>query len=175
MCNALGVADDAIMSGLQSMTANENPGRCNLFNVNGCEVLLDFAHNPEGMAGIFDIASKHPAKRRILCFGQAGDRTDRLIQELAQKAWSIGLEHVIISELSDYLRGREPGEVYDLLRSELLKSGAREDQISHNQLESESLAEALTMAQEGDLIIMLALGEAKALLKTLNELGESLL
>ena len=175
LCSALGVADAAIVSGLQSMTANENPGRCNLFSVNGCEVLLDFAHNPEGMAGIFDIASKHPAKRRILCFGQAGDRTDRLIQELAQRAWSIGLEHVIISELSDYLRGREPGEVYDLLRSELLKSGAREDQISHNQLESESLAEALTMAQEGDLIIMLALGEAKALLKTLNELGESVL
>jgi UDP-N-acetylmuramyl tripeptide synthase len=175
MCHALGVADSAITAGLKSMTAKDNPGRCNLFRVDDFEVLLDFAHNPDAMLGLFDIASKRPARRRILCFGQAGDRTDELIKELAYRAWDIGLEHVIISELGDYLRGREEGEVIALLHDELVRAGAREDQISFNRLESESLDQALGMAQTGDLVIMLALSEAKELIEKLNTIGESLI
>lgn len=173
LCNALGVKDDAIVSGLESMTSNENPGRCNLFRVNGCEVLLDFAHNPDAMNGIFEIARHHPAKRRVLCFGQAGDRTDGLIKQLARGAWSIGLDRIIISELGAYTRGRKTGEVYALLREELLRVGARDNQISYHQKESESLDEALTWAQPGDLVIMLALGESNELIHKLSEIGES--
>jgi UDP-N-acetylmuramyl tripeptide synthase len=173
LCNALGVNDDAIVSGLVSMTSNENPGRCNLFRVNGCEVLLDFAHNPDAMNVIFEIARHHPAKRRVLCFGQAGDRTDGLIKQLARGAWTIGLDRIIISELGAYTRGREAGEVYALLREELLRVGASENQISYHQKESESLDEALAWAQPGDLVIMLALGESNELIHKLTEIGES--
>jgi UDP-N-acetylmuramyl tripeptide synthase len=98
-----------------------------------------------------------PAKRRILCFGQAGDRTDTQIRELARSAWSIGLDRVIISELEAYARGRGRGEVYAILREELIDCGARASQIQHFDDESESFDVALKWARPGDLVILLAL------------------
>jgi cyanophycin synthetase len=172
LSGGLGIPDEAIVAGLQSMTTNENPGRCNLFSIAGVDVLLDFAHNPEAMAAIFEIARDRPANRRVLCFGQAGDRTDEQIRELARGAWAIGLDRVIVSELADYRRGREPGEVYGLLKDELVRIGASTSQISHNELESESFAHALAWAEPGDFIIMLALGDATSLLRTIKALSD---
>lgn len=168
LCSALGAPDAAIVGGLRSMTANENPGRCNLFDIDGVGVLVDFAHNPQAMAAIFDIASARPAKRRALCFSQAGDRTDRQIRELARGAWDIGLDQVFVSELADYYRGREAGEVFEILQNELLNAGARDDQVSHNMLEVESLDAALAWARPGDLVIMLALGDSANILQTVK-------
>lgn len=163
VAHALGVPDEVIAAGLTSMSVNANPGRCNVYKVGGAEVLLDFAHNPEAMAALFEMARLRPARRRAICFGQAGDRTDKQIRELARGAWSIGLDKVVVSELASYHRGRAAGEVYGLLRDELLARGADPGQVSHNETEAESLTEALDWAEPGDLVIMLALGEAAAL------------
>ena len=100
---------DAIREGLRTMQQDENPGRCNLFELDDRSVIVDFAHNPAAMAALFDIARAIPAERRVLCFGQAGDRTDELIRELARDAWTIGLDRVVVSELPKYHRGREHG------------------------------------------------------------------
>lgn len=163
LAHALGVPDAVIAAGLTSMPVEANPGRSNLYQVGGAEVLLDFAHNPEAMAALFEMARLRPAKRRVLCFGQAGDRTDAQIRELARGAWAIGLDKVVVSELATYHRGREEGEVYGLIRDELLDCGAAPEQVSHNDTEAESLSEALAWAEPGDAVIMLALGEAAAL------------
>lgn len=154
----LGLPVDKIGRGLVSMSQDANPGRSNLYDVNGIEVLVDFAHNPQAMQALFAMASSVPAKRRVLCFGQAGDRTDAQIRALARSAWSIGLDMAIISELSDYRRGREAGEVFGILRDELLQLGARDDQIQHFQEERQSFDAALQWAQPGDLVVILDLG-----------------
>lgn len=171
LTRAMGVADDAIVSGLASMMPNDNPGRCNLYTVDGTEVLLDFAHNPDAMEALFELATARPEKHRILCFGQAGDRTEEQIRELARGAWAIGLDHIIVSELADYYRGRTEGEVFAIIRDELLASGARENQISHNDIESDSLAEALERSGPGDLVIMLALADSSNLQAQLREMS----
>jgi UDP-N-acetylmuramyl tripeptide synthase len=153
------------------MQQDENPGRCNIYDLNGFKVLIDFAHNPAAMSALFDMASAIPAKRRALCFGQAGDRTDELIRELARDAWAIGLDRVVVSELAKYYRGRESGEVFAIIRDELTRQGATAEQIGHNDEELKSLEEALSWAQPGDLVIMLALGGAKPIQDRLRELG----
>lgn len=153
----IGATIEQLRAGLTSMQPQDNPGRCNLYEVNGFKVLVDFAHNPHAMQALFDMARALPAQRRILCFGQAGDRTDKQIRELARSAWAIGLDRVIISELEDYARGRKNGEVYAILREELIDCGARANQIRHYQDESDSFDEALTWAKPGDLVILLAL------------------
>jgi len=51
------------------------------------------------MQALFDMADGLPARRRVLCFGQAGDRPDDLIRKLARSAWAIGLDRVIVPEL----------------------------------------------------------------------------
>ena len=123
------------------------------------------------MSGAAGVASAIPAKRRALCFGQAGDRTDKLIQELARDAWSIGLDRVVVSELAAYHRGREQGEVFEIIRDELVKAGAIPSQIMHFETEMESFLSAISWAEPGDLVIMLALAGALPIQEKLKELG----
>ncbi|MGI9220199.1 MAG: Mur ligase family protein [Woeseiaceae bacterium] len=156
----LGADLQDVRSGLMSITQDDNPGRCNVYDIDGFKVLVDFAHNPHAMQALFGMAQGLPAKRRVLCFGQAGDRPDKAIRELARDAFAIGLDKVIVSELADYHRGREAGEVFSIIKDELLLCGAKEEQILHFEEETESLAAAMDWAEAGDLVIMLALGGA---------------
>jgi UDP-N-acetylmuramyl tripeptide synthase len=154
---AMGVSVADIRHGLTTMTQEENPGRGNVFEVDGFKVIIDFAHNPQAIEALLDMAAAMQGRRKVLCFAQAGDRPDELIRELARNAWEKGLDRVIVSELAHYYRGRGPGEVYGLIKDELLRCGAHEDQIEHNDEEFESFDSALAWAQPGDLVIMLAL------------------
>ncbi|MDJ0699715.1 MAG: Mur ligase family protein [Woeseiaceae bacterium] len=167
----LGVSLEDIRAGLASMSQGDNPGRCNIYDVGGRTVLVDFAHNPGAMKALFMMAEALPGKRRVLCFGHAGDRPDDLLQEITRDAWSIGLDRVIISELAAYHRGREHGDIYRVIRDELLRIGAREDQVEHNEVEIDSFKSALDWARQGDLIIMIALASARAVRELLDELG----
>lgn len=167
----LGAPLDDIAAGLTTMQQDENPGRCNIYDLDGVKILVDFAHNPAAMSALFDMARAIPAKRRALCFGQAGDRTDSLIRELARDAWAIGLDRVEVSELAAYHRGREHGDVFGIIREMLLDLGAEDSQIVHNEEELESLQDAIDWAQPGDLVIMLALGGAAPVHARLSELG----
>lgn len=171
LAHCLGAELADIRGGLMTMSQEDNPGRCNVYEVRGRKVLIDFAHNPEAMRALFDMAEALPARRRVLCFGQAGDRPDALIRKMVRDAWAIGLQHVIVSELAKYHRGREHGEVYDVIRDELLSLGAAPDQIAHYEEESQSLDAAFEWAGEGDLIIMLALGGAAPIREQLELLG----
>ncbi|HNP63682.1 MAG TPA: Mur ligase family protein [Woeseiaceae bacterium] len=168
---SLGYPIDAIRNGLTSMDQGDNPGRCNLYTLGGVNVLVDFAHNPAAMQALFSMAKAVPARRRVLCFGQAGDRTDGLIREMTRNAWAIGLDRVIISELADYYRGRGRGDVFALMQDELMRCGADASQVLHVELEIEALVAALEWAEAGDLVIMLALASGDRVQQHLRELG----
>jgi UDP-N-acetylmuramyl tripeptide synthase len=171
LTHSLGVGLEDIRKGLTTMVQDENPGRCNLYELDGRSVLVDFAHNPAAMMALFDMARAVPAKRRVLCFGQAGDRTDELICELARDAWAIGLDRVVVSELAAYHRGRQHGEVFAIIKDELVRCGAEDFQVEHNETEMDSFMSAIEWAQPGDLVIMLALGGAAPVQARLKELG----
>jgi UDP-N-acetylmuramyl tripeptide synthase len=158
LAECLGLAPGEIREGLRTMSQESNPGRSNLFSVGGYRVLVDFAHNPDAMQALFAMARAVPARRRALCFGQAGDRTDEQIRELARSAWSIGLDLAIVSELEHYRRGREPGEVFGIIRDELIKCGAAESQVMYFEEEADSFDAALDWAGPGDLVVILDLG-----------------
>ena len=160
LTSTLGASTRDIQTGLTTMSQDENPGRCNVYTVGTRKVLVDFAHNPHAMQALFDMAQALPAKRRALCFGQAGDRPDELIREMTRAAFAIGLDQVFVSELASYHRGRQHGEVFGVIRDELLRLGLDDDQVVHHELESETLDAAMRWAQDGDLVIMLALGGA---------------
>ena len=167
----LGASVDNIRDGLLSMSADDNPGRCNVWDVDGRKVLVDFAHNHAAMQALFTMARALPGKRRVLCFGHAGDRPDDLLREVSRDAWSIGLDRVVISELAKYHRGREHGDVFKVIRDELVRIGARDAQIEHNEEEIESFRSALKWAEPGDLVIMIALASRDAVQDLLQERG----
>ncbi len=167
----LGMTPAEIGTGLSTMSQDDNPGRSNLYELDGCRVLIDFAHNPAAMQALFRMAEAIPARHRVLCFGQAGDRPDDLIEELTRDAFEIGLERVIVSELSQYHRGREEGEVFGIMRRELNRLGLGDDAIEHHGEEIDSLESALQWAGKGDLVIMLALGGSAPISARLLEKG----
>ena len=171
LCYCLGLSVDAIAAGLMTMDQGGNPGRCNIYEVGGVKVLVDFAHNPAAMRSVLNMARAIPAQRRVLCFGQAGDRPDELIRAMTRDAWAIGLDKAIVSELAGYYRGREKGVVYSIIRDELLRCGAQPSQIEHHAEELDSFTAAMTWAKPGDLVIMLALGGLAPIQERLRELG----
>lgn len=167
---SLGVGSEAIRNGLTTMEVADNPGRGNVYRVGGVTLLVDFAHNPRALRALLDTACSLSAARKALCFGQAGDRPDDLIRELARGAWQSGLDHVWVSELPKYRRGRGAGEVYAVIRDELLANGAHPDQIEHREREIESFEAALAWARPGDLILMLALERSPEFYDRLRDL-----
>ncbi len=167
----LGISPALIAEGLRSTSTHDNPGRGNLFEIEGRQILVDFAHNPQAMQALFEFARALPARRRLLSFGQAGDRPDDDIRALAHKVWAIGLERVHIVELPKYKRGREDGEVCALLRSALSEAGAAEDCIGYYDSELASLQAAIDWSQPGDLILLMALASSKEIVTRLQGLS----
>ncbi len=80
LCNVLGIADEALATGLKSFSgdADVNPGRGNLFEKNGIRIFLDFAHNEHGVKAISDTVRAFKARRHLVLIGQAGDRNVRV-------------------------------------------------------------------------------------------------
>jgi cyanophycin synthetase len=155
---ALGAPAAAMAAGLAAVgrhKAADNPGRGHLLEIDGFLALLDYAHNPHGLAAVIAFAATLPAARRLVLLGQAGDRDDEALRELARTAWSLGPDRIVLKELPTMLRGRRPGEVPAILEGELLRLGARRDALSHAASEVEAVRQALDWARRGDLLLLL--------------------
>ena len=157
LAGSLGLSLDAMREGLRSFrgTPGDNPGRGNVFEVNGARVLLDYAHNPHGLGALLAFASGLPARRRLLVLGQAGDRNDEEIRDLARTGWTFRPDLTVVKELPEMLRGRNAGEVPALLEDELRRLGAPADSIVRAADDTEAARRALAWAQPGDLVLLL--------------------
>jgi UDP-N-acetylmuramyl tripeptide synthase len=172
----LRVPPAAIARGLAAFESNaeENPGRLNLFEFGGARVLADFAHNPHGLSALIAMTETLSARRKLVILGQAGDRSDESIRELAQIAWRCRPDRVVVKEMSEHLRGRKAGEVPTLLVDELERLGAPRASIERAPSEYEAVESALAWAEPGDLLLFLLHAERErvlALLKGLQERG----
>jgi UDP-N-acetylmuramyl tripeptide synthase len=154
VARALDLPLAAIRAGLLafSNSADANPGRTNRWEVNGCQVIVDFAHNPHGLGALVAMARAIPARRRALVIGQAGDRDDESIAELARVAATLEPDRVFLKEMEKYLRGRERGVVPALIERELRRAGSAE--ISHHESELAAVEAALEWARPGDLLVL---------------------
>ena len=167
----LGLSPEAIGNGLRTFASDpqDNPGRLNEFTVNGARVLVDFAHNPDGVAALCAMAVALPARRRLILLGQAGDRDEASIREMARIVWEAHPDHIIIKELPGHLRGREVGEVPALIEDELRRVGAGPGSFSHAEDEPAAVEQALRWAQPGDLVLLLTHEERSAVLARVAE------
>jgi cyanophycin synthetase len=123
---AVGVPEDAVVRGLRSfiLEPERNPGRANLFELDGRIIVVDYAHNEDGMLGLIEICRglRAPGARIWLTFGIAGDRTNAIMHRLGYTA-ARGADRVAIAELRRYLRGREPHELIERLRAGVVDGG----------------------------------------------------
>jgi cyanophycin synthetase len=174
LCNVLGAPDEAIRRGLVTFSGDEsdNPGRGNWFQKGDIRILVDFAHNVHGMLALGEMVSRVPAERRILLMGQAGDRLDRDITELAQAACSMQPELIMPCELPGYERGRKTGEVPALIRDAVINAGVDPRKVRCYDSPTEAAQAALAQAQQGDLMVFLALTQREEVLKLVHEFVE---
>ncbi|MGB5889109.1 MAG: Mur ligase family protein, partial [Thermoanaerobaculia bacterium] len=95
---ALGVSMEAIRSGLAGFQgdSHDNPGRLNVFELDRVTAIVDFAHNPHGIKALLEMASAMPARRRLVSTGQAGDRDDDSIRQLASTIADARPDRVIV-------------------------------------------------------------------------------
>jgi UDP-N-acetylmuramyl tripeptide synthase len=172
---ALGIGIGSIAQALSQFGRDvaDNPGRANVLELGGTRILLDYAHNPHGMAALVGVAQTFPARRRLVMVGQAGDRNDEAIRDLARAAWTLQPDRVVVNEMDQYLRGRALGEVPALLADEFSRLGAPDAAISRVGPEIDGVREALTWAQPGDLLVLAVHQERRAVLGLLSRMTAS--
>jgi len=176
LADALGLPISAMSKGLSGFTdsPDENPGRGNYIELGGLTLLIDFAHNPHGVLALASAIKSIPSKRRLVISGQAGDRSDQDTCDMVQAMWTIEPDMVVVAELPHLLRGREPGELTEVMSNELLRLGASEDGIIKTETEFSAVIKSLEWARNGDFLALLVHEDrikTMELLDTLKQLG----
>jgi cyanophycin synthetase len=154
---------------------SDNPGRMMRFEFNGVQVLIDYAHNPDGLRGFLSVANQLRGRtsRLGLLLGHAGNRKDADIAELARVAAGFKPQLVVVKEDEAHLRGRSPGEIPRIIRDELLRLGLAESALPVRDTELEAARFALQWAQPGDVLALpLHSPSARAAVVRMLEHGE---
>jgi UDP-N-acetylmuramyl tripeptide synthase len=155
---ALGVAPTTIAAVLARFGSDleDNPGRMMSFEVGGVRILIDYAHNPEGLRGLLKVADhlRRGTGRLGLLLGHAGNRKDADIEELARAAAEFQPNLVVIKENEAHLRGRAPGEIPRIIHTELRRLGFPDSALPVRDSEVEAARYALDWARPGDVLAL---------------------
>jgi cyanophycin synthetase len=152
----LGLPLDAVRETLCrfGLDPTDNPGRANVYERDGVRIVVDYAHNPHGIAALAAALERVPSKRRLVMIGQAGDRDDGAIREMARTTLALRPDRVVAKEMDAYLRGRALGEVPGIIADELRRAGLPADAVATASGELAGVREALDWARPGDLLIL---------------------
>jgi UDP-N-acetylmuramyl tripeptide synthase len=141
-------------------SAGDNPGRLQRWRYGdgpgGLQVFLDYAHNPEGLHGLLQVADGTRGAGRLgLVLGQAGNREDSDIRALAAVAARFQPDRVWLKDIGgEYMRGRAAGEIAGILRDELLRQGLPDSAVQVCLEETRAAREGLSWARPGDLLVL---------------------
>ena len=153
----LGVSSTTVAEVLTRFGADpaDNPGRLMRYDYRGAQVLIDYAHNPEGLDGLMTVAARLPRTGRLaVLLGQAGNRKNADIELLAATAARFQPDFVVIKEIEALLRGRALGETPALIRLALLHAGLPDAKLEMCSSEIGAVRRVLEWARPGDVLVM---------------------
>ena len=154
----LGIPPDLIAGVFARFGANlsDNLGRLMRFERDGVCILVDYAHNPDGMRGLLTVAEhlRRPGGRLGTLLGQAGNRRDSEVEALAGVVAAFRPQLVVVKEDEAHLRGRDPGEVPRLIHAALRRAGLPEAALPMRKSELEAVDCALEWARPGDVLAL---------------------
>ena len=155
---ALGVPAADITAVFAAFGANvsDNFGRMMRFERDGVRILVDYAHNPEGLRGLLRVAEylRGGGGRLGLLLGHAGNRQDAEIEALALAAAEFHPSLIVIKENEAHLRGRAPGEIPRVIHAALRSAGLPESSLPMRTSELEAVRCALEWARPGDVLAL---------------------
>jgi UDP-N-acetylmuramyl tripeptide synthase len=156
---ALGIAPATIAAVAARFGADpaDNRGRLMRYDYAGAQVLVDYAHNPEGLRGLLQVAAhlqRRSGGRLALLLGQAGNRLDADIEALARVAASFRPDLVVVKEDEAHLRGRTLGEVPRIIHAALLRNGLPTTALAMRGSELDAVRSVLAWARPGDVLAL---------------------
>src|SRR3569832_1704149 len=136
-------------------TYDQNPGRLNVYDGHPFRVILDYAHNPAGLAALGELIERlRPDHRRVIgMVSIPGDRRDDDIRVMGELAAGL-FDEIVFREAPDG-RGRPAGEVNSLMTDGALGAGASMEQVRRILNEAEATRACLEMARPDDLVVLL--------------------
>ncbi len=147
-----GVDIEDIRQGVRTFTASaeQTPGRMNLFNLGDYHALVDYAHNPAGYEAVGEFV-KNWQGQRLGVVGGPGDRRDEDLILLGQIAARV-FDRIIVKE-DDDKRGRDRGEAADLIIKGILDQKPQADYESILD-ETEAINYGLDKVDKGGLVVV---------------------
>jgi cyanophycin synthetase len=160
-----GVDIEIIRRGVRTfqLSADQIPGRMNLFNVGEYHALVDYAHNPHGYEAVSGFVRNWEGKK-IGVVGGPGDRRDEdliLLGKIAAQTF----DTIIIKE-DDDTRGRTRGETADLIAKGIYQENSN---LGYETIldETEAIETGLNRAISGSLVVVFpeSVGRAVSLIQ----------
>jgi len=130
------------------------PGRMNEFTDLPFRIILDFAHNPDGIRRIAEFADKQEVEgRKIVAFAGTRTRPPALLKNMG-RALAGHFDFYFCKEHAPAIDRPIP-DVAHLLQQGLLESGVPEDQIAVRTYGKDLIFEIFDACEPGDLLLML--------------------
>ncbi len=144
--------------------ATSSPGRFNVFDVRGVQVLVDYGHNEAAMRALGEAVHGLGARRTVVVLALPGDRLDRDLRATA--AATVGFaEEYVLYDFRDR-RGRAPGEVPALV----MQAVPGDRVVATARDEREAIRIAWTRVRAGDRLLVIA-DEVDATVQNVRTLG----
>jgi cyanophycin synthetase len=165
---AYGLSRGQFASAMKTFASgSDNPGRANLYEVNGGHVMIDYGHNPDAFMAVCRMAAGWKGRRVTGVIGVPGDRDNSVVEQAGRVA-ARGFHRIIIKEDED-LRGREKGEVARLLcRAVNEESPGKECHVVLDDVEA--LRSELERLRAGEVVVFFY-DKLEPVLKLLEEFG----
>ncbi len=152
---SLGKTLEDIRQGLRTFNTSffQAPGRMNVYDEHPFRVILDYAHNPDGVRLMSQLASSLEIKgKRIVVIAGPGDRRDQDLLAIADAA--AGHYDTFICKADDNRRGRSFDEVPKIMAAQLEKQGVARENILIIPDEETAIDKALNLAEADDLVMI---------------------
>ncbi|HEY0606414.1 MAG TPA: cyanophycin synthetase [Herpetosiphonaceae bacterium] len=165
---AAGLNPALIARALSTFTsdAGMTPGRFNVSEVNGVELILDYGHNPAAIRALGSAVQGLGQRRTVLAIALPGDRRDEDIVASVDATIPF-TDAYVLYELNN-LRGRAENEVRSLMHSRI-PQGASCEQATDQQ---DALLKAWHSCRPGDRLVFI-IDEVDEVLPLVNSLVES--
>jgi UDP-N-acetylmuramyl tripeptide synthase len=158
---ALGIDIDTIRATLVAFGSDnaDNRGRLERWEWRGVRVWIDYAHNPEGLGGLLDLAQTQRRGARLgISLGHAGNRLDDALRAVARSVAGYRPDRVVLKDVDGYLRGRTTGDVARVIGDALQTEGVPRTAIDYIPGEVTGVRSLLEWARPGDLLVLPILG-----------------
>ncbi len=151
-CRCFGVEQSVLLKRLINFSScANNPGRANLYRLNGGHVMVDYGHNTQAFDAICRMTANWHDRQVTGIVTVPGDRDDALIDRAARVA-AKGFDKVIVREDHD-LRGRKSGDVANIFCKAVREvSPATECEVILDEIEA--LRQAVGRMVKGEVIVV---------------------